>query len=264
MSKKETTKERLFGTGAETWLVDEDHVDMTVRGTSPLPVTLQTEKESLRFDVRQTVLVVVDMQNDFCSEGGWADQNGFDVSPDRQPIEPLIKLLPVVRQAGIRVIWLNWGNRPDLINMAPTQIYPFYKTGKKVGLGDPLPHKDAHVLLKDSWSAAVVDELEPRPEDIRVDKYRISGFWDTPLDSILRNLDARTILFAGVNTDQCVMCTLQDASFLGYGCVLVSDCCGTSSPDYCVKATVFNVTYAFGFVTDSGRLIRSLRSLGQK
>jgi len=49
------------------------------------------------------------------------------------------------------------------------------------------------------------------PQDIRVD--RMSGFWDTPLDSI-RNLGRTTLFFAGVNADQCVMVTLQDANFL--------------------------------------------------
>ena len=261
MTEKSSTDRRRFGTGAGIWVVDGNHVDMTEVSPPPVPVILQTDKESLTFDARRTALIVIDMQNDFCSEGGWADQNGFDFSPDRKPIEPIAKLLPVVRQAGMKVMWLNWANRPDLLNMAPNMIYPFYKTGKVVGLGDPLTRNDAHVLLKDSWSAAVVDELEQCPEDIKVDKYRASGFWDTPLDSILRNLGIRTILFAGVNTDQCVMCTLQDACFLGYGCVLLSDCCGTPSPDYCVKATLFNVTYCFGFVTDSGRLIQSLQSL---
>ena len=264
MTRNSSTDARQFGTGAERWLVDENRVDMTAGGTLSMPVTLQTEVESMRFDARRTALIVIDMQNDFCSEGGWADKNGFDFSPGRKTIEPIAKLLPVVRQAGMKVIWLNWGNRPDLLNMAPNMIYPFYRAGKVVGLGDPLPRNDSHAFLKDSWSAAVVDDLEQRPEDIRVDKYRPSGFWDTPLDSILRNLGVRTILFAGVNTDQCVMCSLQDASCLGYGCVLVSDCCGTTSPDYCVQATLFNVTYVFGFVTDSGRLIQSLQSLTQE
>ena len=261
MTQKNSTDRRQFGTGAETWQVDENHVDITGGSPPPLPVTIQTDRESLKFDVRRTALIVIDMQNDFCSEGGWADQNGFDYSPNRKPIEPIAKLLPVVRQAGMKMIWLNWCNRPDLLNMAPNMIYPFYKTGKVVGLGDPLPRNDAHVLLKDSWSAAVVDDLEQRPEDIRVDKCRPSGFWDTPLDSILRNLGVRTIFFAGVNTDQCVMCTLQDASCLGYGCVLLSDCCGTPSPDFCVQATLFNVNYCFGFVTDSPRLIQSLQDV---
>ena len=82
---------------------------------------------------------------------------------------------------------------------------------------------------------------EQLQSDIKVDKYRISGFWDTPLDSILRNLGTRSILFTGVNTDQCVMHSLTDANFLGYGCLLVKDCCATTSPDFCTEATVWNV-----------------------
>ena len=73
--------------------------------------------------------------------------------------------------------------------------------------------------------------------------------WGTPLDSILRNLGTRTILFANVNTDQCVMCTLPDANFLGCGCVLHEDCCATSSPPFCTEATIWNVKKCYGFVT---------------
>jgi nicotinamidase-related amidase len=111
-----------------------------------------------------------------------------------------------------------------------------------------------------SWAAAVVDELEPQAEDIRVDKYRMSGFWDTPLDSILRNLGKTTLLFAGVNADQCVMATLQDANFLGYDCILVQDCTATTSPEYCWLATLYNVKQCFGFVTDSEAILAALSS----
>ena len=108
------------------------------------------------------------------------------------------------------------------------------------------------------WAAAVVDELRQEPHDIKVDKYRISGFWDTPLDSILRNLGTKSILFAGVNTDQCVLHSLTDANFLGYGCILVDDCCATTSPDFCTEATIWNVKKCFGFVTGSEAVIKSL------
>jgi nicotinamidase-related amidase len=67
-----------------------------------------------------------------------------------------------------------------------------------------------------------------------------------------------TILFAGVNTDQCVLHSLTDANFLGYGCLLVEDCCATTSPTYCVEATVFNVKKCFGLVTDSSKLIDAI------
>jgi nicotinamidase-related amidase len=156
------------------------------------------------------------------------------------------------------VIWVNWGNRPDLANMPPNQIHLYKPTGSGVGLGDPLPLSGAPVLQKDSWAAAVVDELSPQPTDIMVDKHRISGFWDTPLDSILRNLGVRSLLFAGVNTDQCVLHTLTDANFLGYGCILLDDCCATSSPDFCTQATIWNVKKCFGFVSGSQHLLAAL------
>jgi nicotinamidase-related amidase len=169
-------------------------------------------------------------------------------------------LLPALRAAGAPVIWLNWGNRPDRLNLSPSVLHVYKPTGEGVGLGDPLPGSGAPVLERGSWAAAVVDELTPAAGDVRVDKYRMSGFWDTELDSILRNLGVTTLLFGGVNADQCVMCTLQDANFLGYDCLLVTDCTATTSPDYCWQATLYNVKQCFGFVVESRALLDALAS----
>jgi nicotinamidase-related amidase len=87
----------------------------------------------------------------------------------------------------------------------------------------------------------------------------MSSFWDTPLDSILRNVGVTTLLFAGVNADQCVFCTLQDANFLGYDCVLVSDCSATTSPGFCWEATLYNVKQCFGFVAASSAILKGLK-----
>jgi ureidoacrylate peracid hydrolase len=163
-----------------------------------------------------------------------------------------------LRRAGVPIIWLNWGNRPDRLNLSPSLLHVYKPSGRGIGLGDKLPGSGAPVLEKDSWAAAIVDELNPDASDIRVDKYRMSGFWDTPLDSILRNLGLTTLLFAGVNLDQCVMCTLQDANFLGYDCILVEDCAATTSPDFCREAALYNVKQCFGFVTGSAAVVAAL------
>ena len=149
------------------------------------------------------------------------------------------------------VIWLNWGNRPDRLNLSPALLHVYNPTGTGIGLGDPLPKNSARVLELGSWAAAIVDELTVAPSDVHVAKYRMSGFQDTMLDSILRNLNVTTLLFAGVNADQCVLCTLQSANFLGYDCFLIEDCTATTSPDYCMAATLYNVRQCFGFVIDS-------------
>jgi len=244
--------------GGFTWTASATNVDMSAPLPPPRTLTVDAQPQTVTVDLNRTAMVVIDMQNDFCAKGGWVDHLGADYTPDRAPIAPLQRLLPALRKAGVKVIWVNWGNRPDLANMPPNQIHLYKPKGVGIGLGDPLPGSGAPVLQKDSWAAAIVDELVPAPQDLRVDKYRISGFWDTPLDGILRNLQVRTVLFAGVNTDQCVLCTLQDANFLGYGCVLVSDCCATTSPGYCTEATLFNVKKCFGFVTDSTAVTAAL------
>jgi len=71
-------------------------------------------------------------------------------------------------------------------------------------------------------------------------------------------MGVRTLLFAGVNADQCVMTTLEDASFLGYDVLMLRDCVATTSPDYCMQATEYNVKLLFGFMTDSASLIQGL------
>ena len=118
--------------------------------------------------------------------------------------------------------------------------------------------EEAKVLERGSWSAAIVDELAVDPSDIEVAKYRMSGFQDTELDSILRNLGVSTLMFAGVNADQCVLCTLQDANFRGYDCLLLEDCAATTSPDYCLAATIYNVRQCFGFVVGSEAITAEL------
>ena len=86
----------------------------------------------------------------------------------------------------------------------------------------------------------------------------MSGFWDTPLDSILRNLRVTTLLFAGVKPTSASLCTLQDANFRGYDCVLLEDCTATTSPGLLLGATIYNVRQCFGFVAASTELLAGL------
>lgn len=257
MDARRDTKAWLGSAPANGWRVDEAEVDLVRAPRPPRPANVAATPQNLTLDLGRTAIVVIDMQNDFCHPAGWLASIGVDVTPLRAPIAPLTRLLPMLRKASVPVVWVNWGNRPDLLNISPALLHVYKPTGQGTGLGEALPN-GAHVLEKDSWSAQVVDELASEPSDVRVDKYRMSGFWDTPLDSILRNLGVTTLLFAGVNADQCVMCTLQDANFLGYDCILVEDCVATSSPGYCLEATLYNVRQCFGFVASADDMIAAV------
>ncbi|MEM1394507.1 MAG: cysteine hydrolase family protein [Cyanobacteria bacterium P01_D01_bin.116] len=251
-----------LGVAPNAWMVNETIADITRPQLDPQPAIVATETKNVRFDLAKTAIIVIDMQNDFCHPDGWLAHIGVDITPARQPIQPLQKLLPVLRSQSVPVIWLNWGNRPDLLNISAGLHHVYNPTGESVGLGDALPNNGAKVLTKDSWAAAVVDELEQLPNDIYIDKFRMSGFWDTPLDSVLKNLGKTTLLFTGVNADQCVLCTLQDANFLGYDCIFIKDCSATTSPEYCWLATLYNIKQLFGFVTDSQAIVEGIRGGG--
>jgi len=229
---------------ANRWTVSEGHVDLVRQAPAPRPARLACDGVAITFDRAAAALVVVDMQNAFCHP----ERAGGHEAPSRRPIAPLAALLPPLRAAGLPVVWLNWGNRADGLNLAPSIVYGFHGWGATTSF-----------IPKDSFEAAVVDGLEVAPGDIAIDKHRVSGFWDTPLDSVLRNLGTRTLFFAGVNLDQCVYATLMDAGFLGYDCVLLEDCCATSSPDFCTEATLWNVREGFGFVARSPALLEALQ-----
>ncbi|HLG81994.1 MAG TPA: isochorismatase family cysteine hydrolase [Bradyrhizobium sp.] len=252
---------RPLGSSARNrWMVSETTADLVRRPVEPRPVTVQADGKKVTLDLARSAIIIVDMQNDFCHADGWLAHIGVDVAPLRGPIAPLQRLLPALRARDVPVIWLNWGNRPDRLNLSPALLHVYKPSGVGVGLGDAVPGSGAKVLERGSWSAAIVDELTPASSDIHVAKYRMSGFQDTELDSILRNLGVTTLLFAGVNADQCVLCTLQDANFRGYDCLLVEDCAATTSPDYCMAATRYNVRQCFGFVVKSEAIAAELAS----
>jgi nicotinamidase-related amidase len=242
------------------WRVSGGQADLVRQAAPAKPARLEAEPKDCVIDLARTAMVVIDMQNDFCHPDGWLASIGVDVTPARAPIAPLARLLPALRSAGVAIVWVNWGNRPDRLNLSPALLHVYNPTGTGVGLGDRLPRTGAAVLEKDSWSAGIVDELAPAPSDIRVDKSRMSGFWDTPLDSILRNLGVTTLLFGGVNADQCVLHTLADANFLGYDTLMVGDCTATTSPSFCWEATLYNVKQIFGFVVQSPNILEALAS----
>ena len=237
-----------------TWQVSATTCNLVRNGMAARPLALSALPQNLVLDLARTVLVVIDMQNDFCHPQGWLASIGVDVAPARQPIAPLQAMLPRLRAAGVPVLWVNWGNRPDRLNLSPSLLHVYNPDGRSIGLGDELPsapqgtsHSSARVLESASWGAAVVDGLVQDAGDICIDKYRMGGFTDTCLDSVLRNLGASTLLFAGVNADQCVLATLMQANFLGYDCVLLQDCAATTSPAFCLDATLYNVRQCFGF-----------------
>lgn len=248
-----------FGPAAHNaWTQSDKGLSLIRQVPSTIAVRFDAQPESIEIDLARSALVVVDMQNDFCHPEGWFGQKGIDVGPMRQPIGAIARLLTAWRAASGRVVWLNWGVRPDRLNLSPTLQFKGKRTAGGVGYAERSPLDRGLSVVAGEWGAQVIADLTVAPADITVFKHRLSGFWDNELDSILRQQGITTLLFAGVNTDRCVFSTLQDAGFLGYDCVLLADACGTPSPAYVTEAIHFLIRQLHGFVAHTADLIEQL------
>ncbi|KDN49547.1 hypothetical protein RSAG8_02249, partial [Rhizoctonia solani AG-8 WAC10335] len=181
-------------------------------------------------------------------------------------VKPLKEVLPVLRQTGVNIIWLNWGlEEKDLLLIPPclSRCFSKPKLGKCVdppGLGADLGSKYGRILMKGEWNARLYEGLEAEPQDSWANKIRMSGFQgssDSELEKKLRELGIRTLLFAGVNADQCVLGTVSEAFSRGYDVVVVEDLVATTSPDGGKSSLVFNSLHCYGFVTTSQHLLAS-------
>lgn len=235
--------------GRSHYAVSPTLVDMRRAGRASRSVQLPALPQTLLFDDQRAAVIVIDMINDFCHPDGWITSMGVDVAPARALAGPINAVTGAARAAGMPVIFVNWGVRADRLNLSPGTQHPFDPHGTGPGLAGArtVGERSYKVLAADSWGAEPLADLDRGDDDILVAKHRISGFWDTPLDAILRNLDVTTLFFAGVNTDHCVLGTLMDASFHGYDTILLEDCTGTTSPDFCYQAALHNVRFCFGF-----------------
>jgi ureidoacrylate peracid hydrolase len=241
-----------------SWSLSADHADLRRPDRPRQSLELDARPQGLTIDLARTALIVIDLQNDFCHADGWLAGIGVDITPTRAAVDTLRSALPAIRSADIPIVWVNWGNRPDGANLPPGVLHVYDPAGADTGIGSVATASSSAVLEAGSWGAAVVDELDISDDDIRIDKYRMSGFVDTVLDSVLRNLRVDTLLFAGVNADQCVLSTLMDAANIGYDVVLLTDAAATTSPEYCMEATIYNVRQCFGFTATAEDLDRAL------
>jgi nicotinamidase-related amidase len=206
-------------------------------------------------------LVVVDMQNDFMHEDGWFGLRGANREPLFRAVAPLKRLVPALRDHGMPIVWLGWGCRSDGLDLPPNVLHSGTYSGDGLNLCDPHPKRDYRILEAGSWGSLVIEDLPAEAGDIYVWKSRLSGFWGTDFDPTLRNLGVTTLLFAGVNLDRCVMATLQDASFLGYDCILVDDCSATVHPDFATQHCHLMIKQLLGFITTSTSILAGLASV---
>src|SRR6266481_8033925 len=226
-------------------------------------VTLNAKPEPITIDPARSAVIVVDMENDFAAKGGMFDRAGVDISGAQKAIPPTAKVLAAARQAGIKIVYLKMGYRPDLSDLGATDSVNRTRH-LKFGIGQKIQTPDgreSRVLIRDTWDTDIVPELKPQAGDIVLYKTRFSGFYQTDLDATLKKLGIKYLIVTGVTTSICVESTVRDAMFRDYLCVMLRDCMsepiGHDLPRTNHEASLLNAEVMLGWVSDSEQFVKA-------
>jgi ureidoacrylate peracid hydrolase len=228
-------------------------------------VTLDAKPSPISIDSANTAVIVVDMQNDFGAKGGMFDRTGIDISGIQKAVAPTARVLASARRAGIKIVYLKMGYRPDLSDLGAPDAPNRVRHLELFGVGQTIKSpdgKDGRVLIRDTWGTDIVEGLKPQSDDIVMYKHRFSGFYQTDLDNILREMNAKYLVVTGCTTSVCVESTVRDAMFRDYSCLLLADCMaepvGHESPRSNHDASLLLIQRMFGWSSRSDQFIQAL------
>ena len=229
-------------------------------------IHIMAKPDSISIDASSTAVIVVDMENDFGTKGGMFDHAGIDISMIQKVIDPSAKVLAAARQAGIKIIYLKMAFRDDLSDIGNEESVNRVRHLNFMHVGDTINAPDgskSRILIRNTWGTDIVTELKPHDGDIVIYKTRFSGFYQTNLDSTLKQLHKKNLIIIGCTTSVCVESTVRDAMFRDYLPIVLGDCTaepiGFNLPRSNHEASLLTIQTLFGWVSNSNEFIKSIQ-----
>jgi nicotinamidase-related amidase len=204
-------------------------------------------KESMEtaIDPAKSALLLLHWQNELVKPEGLLSAPLLGILAASGTVGHTQAALRASRERGVFVAYVNVGHRKGYPEMA----------------ANPAPLATAliksNAFIRGTWGAEVIEELEPREDEVEIINCSTSAFIYTELDLLLRNRGITTVILTGLATNWVVESTARDAFNRGYCVWTLSDCCNSSSKeahDYCLK----NTLPMLGVVCDSRTYIEAI------
>ncbi len=199
---------------------------------------MDMENLKRNFSPDRTALIVVDMQRDYCCEGGVLDKMGCSLEKPQALAGTLAAFVNKVRSVLKRIVHLKMTFLPHL---RPPSIVEHFNRVAPGRVYDP--------SFGDFYG------VEPAAGDIVIPKYRYSGFVSTYLDQFLRGDGITSLAFTGIATNVCVESTVRDAFMRDYYVVVLSDMTEGTSVE-AKESSLRNIDTFFGTVVESRELLK--------
>ena len=200
---------------------------------------------SEKIDPTRTALIVVDMQNEFCSPDGYVARQGWDIRPMQAMALNLSGFVAAARRY-VRVIHVRGQYEPAM--MPPQMVERLHKLGI------------APYCQPGTKGAEFYPEFEPGSGDITITKRTFSAFAHTELEYLLRNLGLHTVIVTGTFSNVCVNSTVRDAYFRGFYPVIPEDLSAAPDPD-AHRVTMATLGNFFGVVVSSREILQTWNGL---
>ncbi|MGY1741359.1 MULTISPECIES: cysteine hydrolase family protein [unclassified Blastococcus] len=203
----------------------------------------------------RAALLCIDFQHDFCSPGGFADAQGFDLAAVAGARAQARRVQAAARAAGWLVVHTRVGSPAD-VAVVPRRV----GAGRGAGPvpGDRGPR--GRYLTRGEPGHDIVPDLAPLPGEPVVDKPGKGAFYATELDPVLRSAGVTRLVFTGVTSDVCVQSTYREAADRGYECLWLSDAIGSYWPEAHDAAVLLAAAQGglFGTVATTDDLLHAL------
>lgn len=168
--------------------------------------------------MKKTLFLLMDMMNDLVAEDGFnAATYGVQVR-ERKVLENTARAIAAARAAGARVGYVRVGFSPDY-REAPAAS-PIFSGARKNG-----------IFQLGTKGTEVHPAIAPQEGDFDIIKHRVSPFYGTSLEPILRANGIERIVMCGVSTNGVVHSGAREAHDRDYEVVILEDCCAGVTPE---------------------------------